>query len=158
MPVIWDNGHVSKENGFAVINRSSNSVARPYVVQSINETFEQEIEIDTTKTETKTEMISSYIINISINGSLENSTFKCQYSGWDEVSKDVSGYADNLDVDLSPASKKEGFTNLGFLDYSRDSLYSFSINRITINGYEFSDPIVRKTLKAALYQNSLPNI
>ncbi len=158
VPVLWDNGHVSTAKGFATINRASNSVCRPYIVQAINEAFDQEIEIDTTAPKTQLELITSYVVNLTINGAKENPTFKCQYAGWSEVSKEVSGSAKNLDVDLSPDAKKEGFTNLGYLEYKEDSLYSFSVNKVTINGYEFSNPIVKKAMKAALYQNSLPNI
>ena len=103
-------------------------------------------------------MITSYIVNLTVNDAKENPTFKCQYSGWDEVSKEISGTAKNIDVDLSPASKKEGFTNLGYLVYTNDSSYTFSVNKIIINGYEFTNPIVNKKLEAAQYKNSLPNI
>lgn len=158
VPVLWDNGHLSTAKGFATINRSTNSVARTYIVQAINDAFDQEIEIDTTAPKTKLELITSYIVNLSVDGAKENPTFKCQYSGWDEVSKEISGTAKNVDVDLSPASKKDGFTNLGYLVYTNDSSYSFSVNKIIINGYEFTNPIVKKKLSAAQFQNSLPNI
>lgn len=158
VPVLWDNGHLSTAKGFATINRAQNKVARTYIVEAINEAFGQEIEIDTTAPKTKLELITSYVVNLTIDGAKENPTFKCQYSGWDEVKKEVSGTAKNLDVDLSPASKKDGFTNLGYLEYTKDSLYSFTVNKVTINGYEFTNPIVKKELKAKLYNNSLPNI
>ncbi|MBQ0156090.1 MAG: glycoside hydrolase family 5 protein [Bacteroidales bacterium] len=158
VPVLWDNGHLSTAKGFATINRAQNSVGRAYIVNGINEAFDQDIEIDTTAPKVKLDLITSYVVNLTIDGAKENPVFKCQYAGWDEVSKEVSGTAKNLDVDLSPASKKEGFTNLGYLQYSKDSLYSFDVNKVTINGYEFTNPIVKKTMKAALYQNSLPNI
>lgn len=158
VPVLWDNGHLSTAKGFATINRATNTVARTYIVQAINDAFDQEIQIDTTAPKTKLELITSYIVNLSVDGAKENPTFKCQYSGWDEVGKEISGTAKDIDVDLSPASKKEGFTNLGHLVYTNDSLYSFTVNKVTINGYEFSGPIINKTLKAALYQNALPNI
>ncbi len=158
VPVLWDNGHLSTAKGFATINRATNTVGRTYIVDAINEAFEQEIEIDTTAPKTKLELITSYIVNLTVNDAKENPTFKCQYSGWDEVSKEISGTAKNIDVDLSPASKKEGFTNLGYLVYTNDSSYTFSVNKIIINGYEFTNPIVNKKLEAAQYKNSLPNI
>lgn len=158
VPVLWDNGHLSTAKGFATINRATNTVGRTYIVQAINEAFDQEIEIDTTAAKTKLELITSYIVNLSVDGAKENPVFKCQYSGWDEVSKEISNTAKNVDVDLSPASKKDGFTNLGYLVYTNDSLYSVNINKITINGYEFTNPIVKKDLSAAQFKNALPNI
>lgn len=158
VPVLWDNGHLSTAKGFATINRATNTVGRTYIVDAINEAFDQEIEIDTTAAKTKLELITSYIVNLSVDGAKENPIFKCQYSGWDEISKEISNTAKNVDVDLSPASKKDGFTNLGYLVYTNDSLYSVNINKITINGYEFTNPIVKKKLSAAQYNNALPNI
>lgn len=158
VPVLWDNGHLSTAKGFATINRATNTVGRTYIVDAINESFDQEIEIDTTAAKTKLELITSYIVNLSVDGAKENPVFKCQYSGWDEVSKEISNTAKNVDVDLSPVSKKDGFTNLGYLVYTNDSLYSVNINKITINGYEFTNPIVKKKLSAAQYSNALPNI
>lgn len=158
VPVLWDNGHLSTAKGFATINRATNTVGRTYIVDAINEAFGQEIEIDTTAAKTKLELITSYIVNLSVDGAKENPIFKCQYSGWDEISKEISNTAKNVDVDLSPASKKDGFTNLGYLVYTNDSLYSVNINKITINGYEFTNPIVKKKLSAAQYNNALPNI
>ncbi|MBS7362809.1 MAG: cellulase family glycosylhydrolase [Paludibacteraceae bacterium] len=158
VPVLWDNGHLSTAKGFATINRATNTVGRTYIVQAINDAFDQEIEIDTTAAKTKLELITSYIVNLSVDGAKENPVFKCQYSGWDEVSKEISNTAKNVDVDLSPASKKDGFTNLGYLVYTNDSLYSVNINKITINGYEFTNPIVKKDLSAAQFKNALPNI
>lgn len=158
VPVLWDNGHLSTAKGFATINRATNTVGRTYIVQAINDAFDQEIEIDTTAAKTKLELITSYIVNLSVDGAKENPIFKCQYSGWDEVSKEISNTAKNVDVDLSPASKKDGFTNLGYLVYTNDSLYSVNINKITINGYEFTNPIVKKDLSAAQFKNALPNI
>lgn len=158
VPVLWDNGHLSTAKGFATINRATNTVGRTYIVDAINEAFDQEIEIDTTAAKTKLELITSYIVNLSVDGAKENPIFKCQYSGWDEISKEISNTAKNVDVDLSPASKKDGFTNLGYLVYTNDSLYSVNINKITINGYEFTNPIVKKNLSAAQYNNALPNI
>lgn len=158
VPVLWDNGHLSTAKGFATINRATNTVGRTYIVDAINESFDQEIEIDTTAAKTKLELITSYIVNLSVDGAKENPVFKCQYSGWDEVSKEISNTAKNVDVDLSPVSKKDGFTNLGYLVYTNDSLYSVNINKITINGYEFTNPIVKKKLSAAQYNNALPNI
>lgn len=158
VPVLWDNGHLSTAKGFATINRATNTVGRTYIVDAINEAFDQEIEIDTTAAKTKLELITSYIVNLSVDGAKENPIFKCQYSGWDEISKEISNTAKNIDVDLSPASKKDGFTNLGYLVYTNDSLYSVNINKITINGYEFTNPIVKKKLSAAQYNNALPNI
>lgn len=158
VPVLWDNGHLSTAKGFATINRATNTVGRTYIVQAINDAFDQEIEIDTTAAKTKLELITSYIVNLSVDGAKENPVFKCQYSGWDEISKEISNTAKNVDVDLSPASKKDGFTNLGYLVYTNDSLYSVNINKITINGYEFTNPIVKKKLSAAQYNNALPNI
>lgn len=158
VPVLWDNGHLSTAKGFATINRATNTIARTYIIEAINEAFDQEIEIDTTAPKTKVELITNYVVNLTIDGAKENPTFKCQYVGWEEVSKQVSGTATNFDVDLSPASKKDGFTNLGYLVYEKDSLYSFSVNKVTINGYEFTSPIVQKEMKAKLYNNSLPNI
>lgn len=158
VPVLWDNGHLSTAKGFATINRATNTVGRTYIVDAINEAFYQEIEIDTTAAKTKLELITSYIVNLSVDGAKENPIFKCQYSGWDEISKEISNTAKNVDVDLSPASKKDGFTNLGYLVYTNDSLYSVNINKITINGYEFTNPIVKKKLSAAQYNNALPNI
>lgn len=158
VPVLWDNGHLSTAKGFATINRATNTVGRTYIVDAINEAFDQEIEIDTTAAKTKLELITSYIVNLSVDGAKENPIFKCQYSGWDEISKEISNTAKNVDVDLSPASKKDGFTNLGYLVYTNDSLYSVNINKITINGYEFTNPIVKKDLSAAQFKNALPNI
>ena len=158
VPVLWDNGHLSTAKGFATINRATNTVGRTYIVQAINDAFDQEIEIDTTAAKTKLELITSYIVNLSVDGAKENPVFKCQYSGWDEVSKEISNTAKNVDVDLSPASKKDGFTNLGYLVYTNDSLYSVNVNKITINGYEFTNPIVKKDLSAAQFKNALPNI
>lgn len=158
VPVLWDNGHLSTAKGFATINRATNTVGRTYIVQAINDAFDQEIEIDTTAAKTKLELITSYIVNLSVDGAKENPVFKCQYSGWDEVSKEISNTAKNVDVDLSPASKKDGFTNLGYLIYTNDSLYSVNVNKITINGYEFTNPIVKKDLSAAQFKNALPNI
>lgn len=158
VPVLWDNGHLSTAKGFATINRATNTVGRTYIVDAINEAFDQEIEIDTTAAKTKLELITSYIVNLSVDGAKENPVFKCQYSGWDEVSKEISNTAKNVDVDLSPASKKDGFTNLGYLVYTNDSLYSVNVNKITINGYEFTNPIVKKDLSAAQFKNALPNI
>ena len=158
VPVLWDNGHLSTAKGFATINRATNTVGRTYIVDAINEAFDQEIEIDTTAAKTKLELITSYIVNLSVDGAKENPIFKCQYSGWDEIAKEISNTAKNVDVDLSPASKKDGFTNLGYLVYTNDSLYSVNINKITINGYEFTNPIVKKKLSAAQYNNALPNI
>ncbi|MDO4523930.1 MAG: cellulase family glycosylhydrolase [Bacteroidales bacterium] len=158
VPVLWDNGHLSTAKGFATINRKSNTVGRTYIVDAINEAFDQEIEIDTTAAKTKLELITSYIVNLSVDGAKENPIFKCQYSGWDEISKEISNTAKNVDVDLSPASKKDGFTNLGYLVYTNDSLYSVNINKITINGYVFTNPIVKKDLSAAQFKNALPNI
>lgn len=158
VPVLWDNGHLSTAKGFATINRATNTVGRTYIVDAINDAFDQEIEIDTTAAKTKLELITSYIVNLSVDGAKENPVFKCQYSGWDEVSKEISNTAKNVDVDLSPASKKDGFTNLGYLVYTNDSLYSVNVNKITINGYEFTNPIVKKDLSAAQFKNALPNI
>lgn len=158
VPVLWDNGHLSTAKGFATINRATNTVGRTYIVDAINEAFDQEIEIDTTAAKTKLELITSYIVNLSVDGAKENPVFKCQYSGWDEVSKEISNTAKNVDVDLSPASKKDGLTNLGYLEYTNDSLYSVNVNKITINGYEFTNPIVKKDLSAAQFKNALPNI
>lgn len=160
VPVIWDNGHLSTAKGFATIDRATNTVGRTYIANAINDAFGQEIEIDTTIPETKfkDEMIESYIVNLSVDGAKENPSFKCQYSDWEEISKEISGTAVNMDIDLSPASKKVGLTNMGHLVYADDSLYSFTVNKVTINGYEFSNPVVKKTLKAALYQNALPNL
>lgn len=158
VPVLWDNGHLSTAKGFATINRATNTVGRTYIVQAINDAFDQEIEIDTTAAKTKLELITSYIVNLSVDGAKENPIFKCQYSGWDEISKEISNTAKNVDVDLSPASKKDGFTNLGYLVYTNDSLYSVNVNKITINGYEFTNPIVKKDLSAAQFKNALPNI
>ena len=158
VPVLWDNGHLSTAKGFATINRATNTVGRTYIVQAINDAFDQEIEIDTTAAKTKLELITSYIVNLTVDGAKENPVFKCQYSGWDEVSKEISNTAKNVDVDLSPASKKDGFTNLGYLVYTNDSLYSVNVNKITINGYEFTNPIVKKDLSAAQFKNALPNI
>lgn len=158
VPVLWDNGHLSTAKGFATINRATNTVGRTYIVDAINEAFDQEIEIDTTAAKTKLELITSYIVNLSVDGAKENPIFKCQYSGWDEISKEISNTAKNVDVDLSPASKKDGFTNLGYLVYTNDSLYSVNINKITINGYVFTNPIVKKDLSAAQFKNALPNI
>lgn len=158
VPVLWDNGHLSTAKGFATINRATNTVGRTYIVDAINDAFDQEIEIDTTAAKTKLELITSYIVNLSVDGAKENPVFKCQYSGWDEVSKEISNTAKNVDVDLSPVSKKDGFTNLGYLVYTNDSLYSVNVNKITINGYEFTNPIVKKDLSAAQFKNALPNI
>lgn len=158
VPVLWDNGHLSNNKGFATINRATNSVARTYIMQAINEAFEQEIEIDTTAPTTKLEGITSYIVNLTVTGAKENPTYTTQFTDWSQLSKVVSLPAQNVDVDLSPASSKDGFTNLGYLEYKTDSLYSVTVNKITINGYEFSGSIANKTLKAASGQNGMANI
>ncbi|MBQ8019354.1 MAG: glycoside hydrolase family 5 protein, partial [Paludibacteraceae bacterium] len=93
VPVLWDNGHLSTAKGFATINRATNTVGRTYIVDAINEAFDQEIEIDTTAAKTKLELITSYIVNLSVDGAKENPIFKCQYSGWDEISKEISNTA-----------------------------------------------------------------
>ncbi|MCQ2188511.1 MAG: glycoside hydrolase family 5 protein [Paludibacteraceae bacterium] len=158
VPVLWDNGHLSTAKGFATINRTSNTVARTYITEAINEAFDQEIEIDTTTPKTKLELITSYIVNLTVKGAKENPKFKCQYADWSEVAKEVPNTASNYDVDLSPASKMDGLTNMGYLEYKNDSLYSFTVNKVTINGHEFTSPIVKKSLMAQSYKNALPNI
>ncbi|MCQ2200120.1 MAG: cellulase family glycosylhydrolase [Paludibacteraceae bacterium] len=158
VPVLWDNGHVSTAKGFGTVNRASNTLARPYIIEAINEAFGQEIEIDTTTPKTKLALIESYVVNITMNGAKEDAKFTCQFTDWSNNSKAVKSTAKNLDIDLSPASKKDGLTNLGYLEYENDSLYSFTVNKITINGYEFSSPAVTGDLTAKQYQNALPNI
>lgn len=166
VPVLWDNGHVSTDRGFATINRKTNTLARPYIVQAINEAFDQEIEIDTTTTpdkeepttpDKKFELITNYVVNVTVNGAKTAPSYTVQYAGWDQVTKTIPTNAQNLDIDLSPSGTKDGFTNLGYLTYT-DSLYTVTVNKITINGYEFTSPLFAKQLTATQKGNGLPNI
>lgn len=157
VPVLWDNGHVSTAKGFAVINRSTNTVCRPYIIEAINEAFEQEIEVDTTTPKTKLELIKSYIVNVTVNGAKESPVYNVQFAGWSGVEKTIPTTAANYDLDMSPSSVMDGFTNLGYITYT-DSMYTVHVNKITVNGYEFTNPLFAKDLKAANNQNGLPNI
>lgn len=156
VPVLWDNGHLSTAKGFATIDRRNNRVARTYIVEAINNAFDQVIEIDTTAPNYESENIKSYVVDITIKGMKNGLVFKSQYTGWDWIEQKI-GQDGNYTIDLSPKGVKEGFTNLGTFDYT-DSVFTVKVNKITVNGYEFTSKIFTPELQSLLWKNGLPNL
>lgn len=83
-----------------------------------------------------------------------DTTFSCQYVGWEEKAATVTEGTDTYD--LSPSAAATGFTNLGFISDADGA--NANVNCLSVNGYEFSDETITRNLVGAKDVNALPNI